>query len=213
MVRTSKIALAASGVVLTAVLAACGTTPDPGTSPAPPPSSTGSSTAPTTPASTSPTGSVPPSSSPTTKPGDGLCTAKDLKLALGRGDGAAGTVYRPLLFTNISDHACTIQGFPGVSYVAGADGHQVGAAAFRDGAKGPAIKLGKGQTASATIGFVNAGNYDEATCKPEPVRGLRVYPPQERDSLFVDAPGTGCANDKIPGNQLTVRTLQQGAGE
>ncbi|GAA1953230.1 DUF4232 domain-containing protein [Amycolatopsis minnesotensis] len=207
-VRTSKIALAATGAALAAILAGCGTTPDPGSSPAPPPESS----APSGPAPTS--GSpAPTSGSSATKPDDGLCTAKDLKLALGRGDGAAGTVYRPLLFTNISDHACTVQGFPGVSYVTGADGRQVGAAAFRDGSKGPAVKLGKGQSAAAEIGFVNVGNYDAAACKPEPVRGLRVFPPQERDSLFVEAPGTGCAGDQIPGNQLTVRTIQKGAGE
>ncbi|QWF80249.1 DUF4232 domain-containing protein [Amycolatopsis sp. CA-230715] len=206
MARTSEIAVAASGVALAAVLAACGTNPvsSPTVSSAPT-----SSSAPPLSGSPAPTSPAPT----TTKPDDGLCKAKDLKLSLGRGGAAAGTTYRPLLFTNVSDHDCTIQGFPGVSYVSGADGHQVGAAAYRDGTKGPAIKLGKGQVASADIGFATVANYDEAICNPEPVRGLRVFPPQERDSLFIEAPGTGCANDKIPGNQLLVRTLQKGAGE
>lgn len=143
--------------------------------------------------------------------GNGQCKATDLKVSIGRGDAAAGTVYKPLVFTNVSDHPCVIQGFPGVSYVGGADGHQVGAAAFRTGDKGAPITLAKGDTASAAVGFVNVQNYDPTTCQPQPVRGLRVYPPQETASLYVDMPTTGCGNDKIPGNQLTVKTLVKGA--
>ncbi|GAB2980536.1 DUF4232 domain-containing protein [Amycolatopsis acidiphila] len=141
----------------------------------------------------------------------GLCKSSDLKLSIGQGDAGAGTVYRPLVFTNVSDHTCTIQGFPGVSYVGGADGHQVGQPAVRVGAKGPAVTLNKGQTASAAIGFVNVQNFDTVTCQPQPVRGLRVYPPQETASLFVDMSTTGCGNDKIPGDQLTVKSIVKGS--
>jgi hypothetical protein len=40
------------------------------------------------------------------------------------------------------------------------------------------------------------------------VRGIRVYPPHEYDSMFVPAPGTGCAATP-PGNQLTVQTIRR----
>jgi len=135
------------------------------------------------------------------------CKVADLKLSLGGGDAAAGTVYRQLRFTNKGSRTCTIQGFPGVSYVAGDDGHQVGPAAFRDGAKGKAISLTPGKTVFAPVGFVQVRNYDPAVCKPTSVRGLRVYPPHEYNSMFVSAPGTGCAG-KPPGNQLTVQTIR-----
>ena len=135
------------------------------------------------------------------------CKVADLKLTLTRGDAAAGTVYKELKFTNKGSRTCTIQGFPGVSYVAGADGHQVGPAAFREGKKGPAISLTPGKTVLAPVGFVQVGNYDPAACKPTSVRGLRVYPPHEYDSMFVPAPGTGCAGTP-PGNQLTVQTIR-----
>ncbi|MGH3949110.1 MAG: DUF4232 domain-containing protein, partial [Pseudonocardiaceae bacterium] len=49
-------------------------------------------------------------------------------------------------------------------------------------------------------------------CKPTEVRGLRVYPPQETRSLFVEYSTTGCANEDIPGNQLTVQTIRPGSG-
>jgi hypothetical protein len=94
-----------------------------------------------------------------------------------------------------------------VSYVAGDDGHQVGPAAFRDGATGKAISLTPGKTVFAPVGFVQVRNYDPAVCKPTSVRGLRVYPPHEYNSMFVSAPGTGCAG-KPPGNQLTVQTIR-----
>lgn len=136
------------------------------------------------------------------------CKVADLKLSLSRGEGAAGTFYRDLQFTNKGGRTCKIQGFPGVSYVAGEDGHQVGPAAFREGTKGAAISLTPGMTVSAPIGFVQVRNYDPAECRPTAVRGLRVYPPHEYDSMYVPAPGTGCAGNP-PGNQLTVATIRR----
>ncbi len=47
--------------------------------------------------------------------------------------------------------------------------------------------------ASADLASANVGNYDPAACKPVPVKGLRVYPPEEAASVFVPAEGTGCA--------------------
>src|SRR6516225_4874064 len=47
------------------------------------------------------------------------CTAGDLGawVAITQGNGAAGSIYYPLQFTNLSGHACTMRGFPGVSAV------------------------------------------------------------------------------------------------
>ncbi|HVW40445.1 MAG TPA: DUF4232 domain-containing protein [Amycolatopsis sp.] len=214
-VRIFHLGLACTAAALAAAVSACGggtdnAQPQPSTSA---PATTEAST-PSSASATPGPASQQATTAPAAQPADnGLCKAADLKLSLGRGDGAAGTVYRPLVFTNVSDHSCVIQGFPGVSYVAGEDGHQVGAAAFRDGSKGAPVTLAKGASAYADVGFVNVQNYDPVTCQPQPVRGLRVYPPQETASIFVDAPGTGCANDKIPGNQLTVKTIQPGAGD
>ena len=210
-VKSPRIGLGVAAAALAAVLAGCGTA---GTENATPQSG-----APTTPGSAS---SAPSSGSATTtgpdaatstKTGETLCKSGDLVLTLGRGDAGAGTVYRPLIFTNVSAHPCVIQGFPGVSYVAGEDGHQVGAAAVRQGDKGGAFTLNNGDTAYAEIGFVNVQNYDTVTCQPQPVRGLRIYPPQETASMFVELPATGCASEKIPGDQLTVKTIQKGSGE
>jgi hypothetical protein len=139
-----------------------------------------------------------------------VCTVRDLDVSLGAEEGTAGTMYRALVFTNTGNRTCTIQGFPGVSFVAGDDGHQVGEAAVRVEPKGSPVTLKPGDTANSAVGFVNIGLFDAATCQPTAVRGLRVYPPHERSSEFVPFETTGCAGD-LPGSQLTVRTVRAGS--
>jgi hypothetical protein len=139
------------------------------------------------------------------------CKVADLNVRLGGGDAAAGTSYRALVFTNKGGRTCTMQGFPGVSFVAGDDGHQVGPAAYRTGDKGAVVTLKPGDSAFADVGFVQVANYDPAACKPTEVRGLRIYPPHDYDSMFLPNPGTGCAGTP-PGNQLTIATVQPGTG-
>lgn len=220
--RMSRVAMLCGGVAVVMVVTGCQTGTDDAQSPDVPAISDAADSPPST-VTEPPAGSstaAPPEAQPpvdgTPKPGGekpapasdpSECKVADLKLSLGRGDAAAGTVYRELRFTNKGSRTCKIQGFPGVSYVAGDDGHQVGPAAFREGTKGPAISLKPGMTVFAPLGMVQVGNYDPAVCKPTSVRGLRVYPPHEYDSMYVPAAGTGCAGSP-PGNQLTVRTIQ-----
>ncbi|MCP2270519.1 Protein of unknown function (DUF4232) [Actinokineospora diospyrosa] len=156
------------------------------------------SAVPTTPSATSEAAAEPASADD--------CKVGELKLAVRDEDAAAGTVYRKLVFTNSGQRTCVIQGFPGVSYVAGEDGHQVGPAAYRVGTKGAPVRLDPGAAAATDVGFVNVQNYDPAVCQPTEVRGLRVYPPHDTESTFVELPGTGCAGTP-PGNQLTVKTV------
>src|SRR5579859_6407191 len=58
------------------------------------------------------------------------CTASDLGvwLAVDQGNGAAGTIYYPLEFTNLSHHTCYLFGYPGVSAL-DRNGHQLGSPA------------------------------------------------------------------------------------
>ncbi|WP_410667282.1 DUF4232 domain-containing protein [Amycolatopsis sp. cmx-4-68] len=203
--RLFPVVAASAGALALAACGSGGTTPAASSST---PSTTASPTSTTVTTATSAPSTSAPASQPVAQPADsGLCKAGDVKLSLGQGDAGAGSTYRPLLITNSSSKPCLIQGFPGVSYVAGEDGHQVGKDAFRDGTKGNAVKLNPGQTAAADIQFVNVRNYDPGTCQPTAVKGLRIYLPQETASNFVPAEGTGCASTKIPGNQLSVKTV------
>lgn len=139
------------------------------------------------------------------------CRTASLKLSLGPTNGAAGHVYQALLFTNVSKQSCLMVGFPGVSYVTGGNGTQVGAPAQKDGTVGQRITLQPGQVASSIITMTDVGVFDPATCKPTPTRGLRVYPPDNTASLFIAQNGTGCAGNP-PSPQLRVQTIKPGAG-
>ncbi|HEY3707807.1 MAG TPA: DUF4232 domain-containing protein [Amycolatopsis sp.] len=210
--RVSLVFLSAAGASAALLLSACGggTTTASGTTSSSAPSSSASpaataSSSPSTPDSSAGTGA--PAPGPATD--NGLCKAGDVSLSLGQGDAGAGSSYRPLNIKNTSGKPCTIQGFPGVSYVGGDNGQQIGPPAFRSGEKGAAVKLSPGQSAAADIQFVQVQNFDPAVCKPTPVKGLRVYLPQETASNFIADPGTGCAGGNLPGNQLSVKTVHR----
>ncbi|GAA2880482.1 DUF4232 domain-containing protein [Pseudonocardia halophobica] len=169
-----------------------------------------------------PAGSGAPTTAPATPPasttaaaptsgGDPLsppnCPTASLRITLGDGDAGAGSSYRPLIFTNTGGSTCQLRGFPGVSYVSGDDGHQVGPAAAMSGERGGEVRLAPGGSAAAQLQLVDVQNFDAATCRPTPVRGLRVYPPGNTQSAFVPFETTGCAAEQLPGNQLSVQTM------
>lgn len=140
------------------------------------------------------------------------CRTGGTVVTLGPAEGAAGTVYRPLLFTNNGGRPCVLHGFPAVSYVAADQNTQLGPAAETEGEKGGPVTLAPKAVASATLALVNVRNFDPALCRPTPVPGLRVYLPGDIAAEFVALSGTACAG-KPPGPQLRVRTIQRGPGQ
>ena len=144
------------------------------------------------------------------------CKAQNLKLSLGAGQQAgAGSNYPALQFTNVSGHTCAIVGFPGVSFVAGDNGQQVGAPAVRVGGIGRQTDLAPGQMASAILQVANTQMFPTQDCRPVPVRGLRVYAPDDTAAMFLaNSPdATACSATAMPGGvQLSVRTITAGNG-
>jgi hypothetical protein len=65
-----------------------------------------------------------------------------------------------LQLRNVRSSSCTLYGYPGVSWVAGADGHQVGAAAERQsdnsGSAEHTVTLAPGALTSAPLDIVDA---------------------------------------------------------
>jgi hypothetical protein len=98
-------------------------------------------------------------------------------IGIGNGGGAAGTIFRPVEFTNTSRHACKLWGFPRI-WGLGASGHQVGKAARHLGHKFSIIELWPNQTAHATVGFIQAGN----VCSHPVDTGLVVRAPHQGSS-------------------------------
>jgi hypothetical protein len=206
--------IAAAGALAGALLLLAGCSGGGGTAPAPPPVQVPpvTSTSTTQSAPTSQPGAAQPTRTEVPS-GDGAatgpqrCTTGELSASLGTGDAGAGSVFRPLIFTNTGSRTCELRGFPGVSYVAGDDGHQVGQAADMSGERGAQVPIAPGATAVAQLRMVNALNFDEAVCRPTPVRGLRVYPPGDTASLFVPMDGgTGCAGP-LTESLLSVQTI------
>lgn len=139
------------------------------------------------------------------------CGASTLTLSLGQGDTSMSQTHLPLHFVNRGSAPCVIVGFPGVSYVTGDNGQQVGPPAQRDGAVGKPITLAPGQTATTIVDSVTVGVFDANVCQPTAVRGFRVYAPDDRASMFVALPSgfQGCQGN-TPSPQLRLTTLTAG---
>ena len=149
------------------------------------------------PASTSP---LPATSSPrVTQGADGTCTDASLRVryADDPGGAGAGSVTGTFTFTNTGDASCTLSGFPGVSYVTGSDGEQVGPPAGRTGDASSTRTLKPGGSARASLRRSQPGSYG-SDCRETDVRGFRVYPPGSRGAVFVAFPTTGCRSTTAP---------------
>jgi len=124
------------------------------------------------------------------------CTAADLGawLAITQGNGAAGSVYYPLQFTNLSRHACAMRGFPGVSVLDRA-AHQVGRPASRDHAVPVrTVVLAPGATAHAIL---RLSDVVLSTPGCHPVYSgieLRIYPPNQYQSTLAAYDLEACAH-------------------
>ncbi|HEX4225476.1 MAG TPA: DUF4232 domain-containing protein, partial [Pseudonocardiaceae bacterium] len=141
------------------------------------------------------------------------CKANTLALSFGAGDAGMSQQYRVLRFTNTGKQTCAIVGFPGVSFVTGDNGQQVGAPAVRNGKIGAQVNLAPGAVASTVLHTVDTGVYDPGTCKPTDVRGYRVYAPDDTASKFIALPSgvQACANPADTG--LGVVTIRPGLGD
>lgn len=167
---------------------------------------TSSAPATTPPATTSPA-TTPPISSTTTPAAGGStaapaptagvkdCLTRNLEVTdvVDPSGGAAGHHAEFLVFRNTAGFPCTLDGFPGVSFVAGDKGTQVGTAFVRSNARRHPITLAPGERVHATILIADYQNVDAASCKPVQVRGYRVYPPNETAAVFVPRAQTACS--------------------
>ena len=114
------------------------------------------------------------------------------------GGGAAGSVYRSLVLTNIAAAPCTIAaGYPGVSYI-NAAGEPLGAPAVRSGGPVTAepLLLEPNQSVVAELRETRAENYG-ADCVAEPSANLVVYPPENFESLNIARETLACANPNV----------------
>jgi hypothetical protein len=114
------------------------------------------------------------------------CHKAQLSLRLGRADHATSHTFWPLIFTNVSGHACSLRGYPGVSSVTAPHGRQVGAAATREtGFTIRTIRLvAHGGKASAVLTLVNVDVFDASRCRPKSAADFRVFAPGQTAAFF-----------------------------
>jgi len=126
------------------------------------------------------------------------CTNADLHATYRHADDAAGHSFGHLVLRNVSDHACHIRGFGGLSYVGDGNGTQIGAAADRDHSTPVRTHvLQPGDRVRSLVDETRAGNVGRHRCRPAAVDGFRVYVPDASVSQFVRHATTGCRNDAV----------------
>jgi hypothetical protein len=200
---TVRRALAGSCLTSLAVLAAACGSAAPAAAPAR--TVTVTATAPVPPSTASP-GTASPGTVTPSPAGPQPCATTGLKLTVGAANGAAGTIFYPLDFTNTSGSACTMFGYPGVAFVSSPGGSQIGAPASRRAAAAPTvITVAPGATAHATLAVsdVLIGN----NCRhQQPVHWVQVYPPDQFKALFAPLSRPGCADKSLVTMGVTTVT-------
>jgi len=128
-----------------------------------------------------------------------LCQTPGLVIWLDTtGNGTAGTTFYNLHFTNLSGHACTLNGFPFLSAVNLA-GHQLGRRAVFSRPPSPhLVTLANGKTATAVLGIVDTAVFSRPSCRPVTAAGLRVFPPNQTRSKLVPFPFSTCSRPHGP---------------
>lgn len=183
------------------------------------------------PSSSAPAASLPAGASGSTAPSPGAstpaasppaaatqCASSALHAVVNtaQSSGAAGSVYYPIDFTNVSTSQCTLYGYPGVSFVTGDPGSQLGRAATRNPAAGPtAVTLNPSEVAHAILQVADAGNFDPSQCVPVTAHWLKIFPPNQFTPVYAHFTAQACSA-RLPssvGSQLGIYVVGSGPGK
>lgn len=158
----------------------------------------GAPSSPTVPKASSPSPSASPSGS--AQASASRCVSAGLTLSVSDAGGAAGTQFQSLALKNTSNRPCTVFGYPGASLLS-ANGTLIGQPATRNTSRTPqTITLAPGQSAFATLGFPNPGNFEPGKCAANATT-LRIFPPEETQPLQIPSQRQFC-----PGFSVTALT-------
>lgn len=185
-----------------------GTTVEPGGTTSPSPTSSPSSQV---------SGSAPAPERTTPAPGPGPCQIRNLTLTLGTGDGAAGTMYFPVVITADPSNCWLGGGVPDVFAVPAPAGGLDDRAPIGPAAPIPqtdpsgSVLMQQDSTASFLVGIADAANYDPAVCLPIEAEALRVGFGSQSLDVSLPAGTMVCSgNVSAVGPQLTVGAIVPG---
>jgi len=141
------------------------------------------------------------------------CTADNLGVwvAISQLDGAAGSAFYPLQFTNLGRHACAMRGFAGVSAI-DRNGHQLGSPAGWDHTRPVrTVVLAPGATAHSVLRYGDVTVATAPGCHPvSSMVELRVYPPGQRQATYAAFSAEACSHTGPV--YLDVTPVQAGVG-
>ncbi|MFG2291789.1 DUF4232 domain-containing protein [Streptomyces sp. NPDC048603] len=109
------------------------------------------------------------------------CQVADLDLGIGEPEGAAGSLYYPILFTNTSTHTCVLRGYPGVSVV-DVRHRQIGTSAIRTGEPVETVSVLPSETVTAVLRTNSPGVVE--SCRPTSTY-VKVYPPNSFQAVQI----------------------------
>jgi hypothetical protein len=141
------------------------------------------------------------------------CTASSLGawVAIDQGNGAAGSIFYPLEFTNLSRHTCAMRGFPGVSAL-DRNGRQLGSPAGWDRtAPVRTVVLAPGATAHTLLRWSDAAVTTAPGCHPVfSTFELRIFPPGQRGATHAAFGLEACSRAGV--RYLSVGPIMPGVG-
>ena len=150
------------------------------------------------------------SASPTVAGAAPACPTRSLGLKLGLAQGAAGSTFQVIDFTNVSNASCTLYGYPGVSLAGGKPVTQIGLAAAESHATArKLVTLSPGAVANAVLQIAHAVNFPAARCGLVTADHLQIYPPNQTTPVYLHYTSQTCAK-KV--QVLTVSVVAPGSG-
>ncbi|MHC1560601.1 DUF4232 domain-containing protein [Actinomycetospora sp. C-140] len=126
-----------------------------------------------------------------------------IAITLGPGEGAMGSQYQPVIFTNSASTPCQLTGGAHAELV-DADGAVVGTSSPIDGGT---TRLAPREAVTSTMRSTPTYAFDEDRCSPRPVAGLRVTPPADAASTMLPSPVGATACTGINRNTPTFTAL------
>jgi hypothetical protein len=153
---------------------------------------------------------APGAASPTAAGAAPACPTRSLGLKLGLAQGAAGSTFQVIDFTNISHATCTLYGYPGVSLAGGRPVMQIGLAAAESHATArKLVTLSPRAVANAVLQIAHAVNFPAARCGLVTADHLQIYPPNQTTPVYLHYTSQTCAK-KV--QVLTVSVVAPGSG-
>jgi hypothetical protein len=137
------------------------------------------------------------------------CLTSALRATLGTAQGTAGSAYQVIILANVSGKTCALYGYPGVSFVSGVGGSQIGKDAARDRTTAPkVVTLAPGHSGSFALRVVDAAALPAASCDPVTANWLKIFPPENTAALYVGYTAHVCASKTA--SILTTRAVTEG---